>query len=63
MIFRSVAFWLLFILFSLADAAEPLPVEAFARLPDVSQVRLSPDGKKVAALAKVVKSGEMRSWR
>jgi len=60
MTFRSVAIGILFISCSLADAAEPLPVEAFARLPDVGQVRLSPDGKKVAALAKVVKSGEMR---
>jgi tricorn protease-like protein len=42
-----------------ADAAELLPVEAFARLPDVTQAKLSPDGKKVVALAKIGKAREM----
>jgi len=34
----------------LAHAAEPLPLDAFARLPLVEQVALSPDGQRFAAL-------------
>ncbi len=33
-----------------AHAAEPVPVEAFGNLPDMSQVQISPDGKHLAAL-------------
>jgi dipeptidyl aminopeptidase/acylaminoacyl peptidase len=33
-----------------ASAAERLPVSAFASLPEISMMRLSPDGKKVASL-------------
>lgn len=33
--------------------AKPLPVEAFASLPDVSSVALSPDGSKIISLVKV----------
>ncbi len=49
------AVFLPLLVFPSADA-EPvrlLPVEAFAGLPDVKQVRLSPNGKRVAALVKV----------
>lgn len=44
-----------FILFNLAicafaQASEPLPVEAFSRLPDVTQLSISPDGNKVVSV-------------
>lgn len=38
---------------SLANGQEPLPVEAFASLPLVSQVQLSPDGEHVIFLVKL----------
>jgi len=37
--------------------AEQLPVEAFASLPNVSYVQLSPDGKFLAALVKISENG------
>jgi len=58
-ILRNIAVAILFISGSAVDATQLLPVEAFASLPDVTQVQLSPDGKKVVALAKVLDSGEM----
>ncbi|WP_351015213.1 hypothetical protein [Shewanella sp. AC91-MNA-CIBAN-0169] len=42
--------WLVVIslcLFSLSSFAKPLPIEAFASIPDVRFVSLSPDGKKL----------------
>jgi dipeptidyl aminopeptidase/acylaminoacyl peptidase len=47
--------WILFFLLGLlctqaaATAVPPLPVEAFASIPDVSNVRLSPDGGHIAS--------------
>jgi len=40
-------------LFSHSSFANPLPVEAFASIPDVRFVSLSPDGKKIASLIRV----------
>ncbi|QHS11848.1 S9 family peptidase [Shewanella sp. Arc9-LZ] len=48
--------WLVVIslcLFSLSSFAKPLPIEAFASIPDVRFVSLSPDGKKIASLVRV----------
>ena len=40
-----------------AGAAEQIPTERFATLPDFTNVRLSPDGSRVAAVANVVQDG------
>ncbi|MBB1439864.1 S9 family peptidase [Shewanella sp. SG41-4] len=48
--------WLVIVsscLFSLSSFSKPLPVEAFASIPDVSFITLSPDGKKIASLMRV----------
>lgn len=37
----------------LAQTVPQLPVEAFASIPDVSSVQLSPDGKKIASIVRV----------
>lgn len=37
----------------LAKTVPQLPVEAFASIPDVSSVQLSPDGKKIASIVRV----------
>lgn len=47
---RSLAVFLLLLNALIARAVDPLPVEAFASLPDLQGAQLSPDGKKVAAL-------------
>lgn len=47
------------LLASTCAVAEALPVDTFAGLPDVSQVRLSPNGKQVAALVKINDEGKM----
>ena len=50
--------WLLLVALAAANAsagpAERIPTERFAALPDFSNVRLSPDGSRVAAVANVV---------
>ncbi|MDJ0813764.1 MAG: S9 family peptidase [Woeseiaceae bacterium] len=51
--FKSSVLILLLISVVAAHAEEPLPVEAFASLPVVSNVRLSPDGEHVVFLVKV----------
>lgn len=38
---------------AVADTAPQLPVEAFASIPDVSSVQLSPNGKKLASVVRV----------
>lgn len=40
-----------------AAADNLLPVEAFASLPDVSQMQLSPDGKHIVSLVRMVEDG------
>ena len=52
---RSHVFNILYllILFISTTNAKSLPVEAFASLPDVSSVALSPDGRKVISLVKI----------
>ncbi|WP_144211566.1 alpha/beta hydrolase family protein [Shewanella donghaensis] len=38
---------------SVTVSAQPLPVEAFASIPDVSHVSMSPNGKKIASLVRL----------
>lgn len=54
----SVGMFVLLLSFAGNTVAKMLPVEAFASLPDVGHVRLSPDGKKIAALVR--SDGELR---
>lgn len=62
-------FWLLVVIFApLSNIAltNPLPVDAFANLPDVRFVTLSPDGTKIASLIRVNSNtldGQMLSIR
>ncbi|GGQ04284.1 alpha/beta hydrolase family protein [Shewanella litoralis] len=62
-------FWLLVVIFApLSNIAltSPLPVDAFANLPDVRFVTLSPDGTKIASLIRVNSNtldGQMLSIR
>ena len=39
--------------YTVANTAPQLPVEAFASIPDVSSVQLSPNGKKIASVVRV----------
>ncbi|MCL1091456.1 S9 family peptidase [Shewanella profunda] len=51
---RILAFLLLCLpLHTVANTVPQLPVEAFASIPDVSYVQLSPDGKKLASVVRV----------
>ena len=52
-LFKSFAFLGLLLLFTAARADDRLPVEAFASVPIVSNVQMSPDGEHVAFLVRI----------
>lgn len=53
-----VASWIILLLTSARVASQSIPIKNFVMLPDVEEVELSPSGKKLATLKRVLSNGK-----